>query len=283
MIDHERVIAAESERFVAALGRAGGAAAVPTAPAWTADDLLWHLTEVQWFWAAIVAGRLADPAGAEAAVPARPDDREALIALARAGASALVEALAGAADDEPVWTWSDDRTVGLVRRRQLHEAVIHRVDAELTAGSVVTPIDPEAVIHRVDAELTAGSVVTPIDPEVAVDGVDEVFDVFVSGLPAWMTFAPDGTHVAVEVDGGRRWSYAFGRAVGTPPDSGTTLDLPALDAAGAGARPDATIRGRAADVLLWLWGRGPLAPLTVTGDATVAARLRTLIAEATEQ
>ena len=57
------------------------------------------------------------------------------------GAKARWTALAGTADDVTVWTWLDtDHSVGFVRRRQAHEALIHRLDAELTAG-VVTELD----------------------------------------------------------------------------------------------------------------------------------------------
>jgi hypothetical protein len=46
----------------------------------------------------------------------------------------LQRVLAGAADPETVWTWSQNRSVGFVRRRQAHEALIHRRDAELVVG-----------------------------------------------------------------------------------------------------------------------------------------------------
>lgn len=265
MIDHQAVITVESERFVGAIEAAAEGTVVPTASAWSADDLLWHLAHGQWFWSSIVGGRLDAPDAAESALPARPAGRAGLAALARAATQALVDALAGADDTEPVWTWADDRTVGLIRRRQLHEVVIHRVDAELAAGLPVSPIDEE----------------------IAIDGIDEVFAVFVSGVPDWMTFTPDGTAVAVELTGGgvpaHRWSYAFGRAIGTPPDGGAEFDLPALDPLDPldGVAPDATIRGSACDVFVWLWGRGPLAPLTVEGDPTIAERLRAVVADAT--
>ena len=33
---------------------------MPSCPDWNADDLLWHLAEVQWFWATIVRERVTD-------------------------------------------------------------------------------------------------------------------------------------------------------------------------------------------------------------------------------
>ena len=35
----------------------------------------------------------------------------------------------------------DDHTVGFIRRKQAHEALIHRIDAEVAAGNR-TPMDP---------------------------------------------------------------------------------------------------------------------------------------------
>ena len=44
------------------------------------------------------------------------------------------------------WTWSTDQTVGFIVRRQAHEALIHRLDAELTAGG--HPARPRAGRRR---------------------------------------------------------------------------------------------------------------------------------------
>ncbi len=49
-LDH---LASESARFRAVLAEAPTGLRVPTCPDWDADDLLWHLAEVQWFWGEI--------------------------------------------------------------------------------------------------------------------------------------------------------------------------------------------------------------------------------------
>ena len=73
--------------------------------------------------------------------------------------------------------------VDFVRRRQAHEALIHRLDAELVAG------DP-----------------TPVDRDLASDGVDEVLTIVHGELPSWATFTPDGTVGTVETsDTDRTW------------------------------------------------------------------------------
>lgn len=147
-LDHLVHLRAEAARFGSVLRNADPGAPVPTCPEWNADDLLWHLAEVFLFWGAIVRDRLDDPAVAEAATPERPTDRPALLALYERAAAELIDTLAATADDVQVWTWSDDNTAGFVRRRMAHEVLIHRLDAELTAGALSDP----------DAELVLGPV-----------------------------------------------------------------------------------------------------------------------------
>jgi MDMPI C-terminal domain/Mycothiol maleylpyruvate isomerase N-terminal domain len=48
------------------------------------------------------------------------------------------------------------------------------------------------------------------------------------------------------------------------------------------ATADASAAGGAADLLLWLWGRGPADPLGRTGDPALVPRVRELAAEATQ-
>jgi hypothetical protein len=190
----------------------------------------------------------------------RPDSYGDLLAAFDFESARLVRVLDERADDVPAWTWSDDRTVGFVRRRQAHEALIHRVDAEQAAR-----LTPE------------------VEPELAVDGVDELLTVFVGGIPEWATFESDGARLQVDATDERRsWRLAFGRMRGTSPASGTDYDLPAVEVVSDVAAPDTLIAGTAADLDLWLWGRGPIEPLIVTGDPDLAARLRALVAEDTQ-
>ena len=157
----------ESARFLTAVLAAAPDAPVPSCPGWSADDLLWHLAEVQWFWSEIVRSGTDDPEPVQAAKPARPGDRAALADFYRVASGGLLATLAAAAPDDAAWTWSSDHTVGFIRRRQAHEALVHRVDAELAAG-----------------------VRTPLDPLLAADGVDEALRVMYSGLPGWGTYTP---------------------------------------------------------------------------------------------
>lgn len=265
MIDFVESTAAESDRFhraVGAIGSADGGRAlasvpVPTCPDWTVAELTWHLAETQYFWASIVEGNLATPS-AVSDLP-RPDE-EHLAALAREQSAHLVTELTRRAAGEPCWSWHDHgHTVGWVRRRQAHEALIHRVDAELAMEAV-----------------GAGRP-SPLDEELAADGIDEMLRIMLdaSETPTWARFELDGPAIGIQVPG-RSWLVRLGRFVGTDPDD-VDHDLPALIVDdGAQTSPDATIDGKASEIDLWLWRRGSLVTASVDGDRSAAERLQQL-------
>jgi uncharacterized protein (TIGR03083 family) len=230
---------------------------VPSCRDWSLADLVWHLAEVQHFWAWTIAHRPAGPD--QYGRPERPAD-DSLADLLADCCARLVGALDAADPDEPAWSWSDDHTVGFTVRRQSHESLIHFVDAVLAAGAPVPDIDAF----------------------LAADGVDELLGVMLAGVPEWADFASDGSTASIEAaDTGDRWLLGFGRMTGTSPDSGTAYDLDAVELLTVGADGDATIRGSAVDLDLWLWGRADGSVLDVEGDDAFADRLRTMVAEST--
>lgn len=260
---HLPVLARASARFREVLAAADGAAPVPTCPGWDADDLLWHLAEVQLFWAGVVAGRVRDDAGVEAveaAKPERPGDRDALLALSESATLALVAALDGRDPDEPAWSWhGPEQTVGFTLRRQLHEVLVHRADAELTAG----------------ADLTLP------DGEVAADGVDELLRVM-WGLPDgdWATWHPSAHLVeVVATDTGHRWTLRLGRWTGTGPQSGTAFDeaTAVVEDSPADEAVAARVSGTATALDLALWGRRD-AGVERSGDPDALAVLDEVVA-----
>lgn len=260
-MDYLSHITEESAAFAGALAGVDPDAQVPSCPGWDASDLAWHLTEVQLFWGSIVGDRLSAPDRAEAAKPGRPETLAATTELFSAATERLVAALEAAGPDEPVWTWYEgDQTVGFVLRRQAHEALIHRVDAQLTAGG-------EPTLH----------------PDLAADGIDELLTVYLTGFPEWATFTADGETVrlrATDVD--RRWGMCFGRMTGTSPNSGKRYDLDAVTVGEDAADPDLVLEGPAADLDLWLWGRGPGDEVRVAGSRELRGRLRDLVRESTQ-
>ena len=213
---------------------------------------------MQWFWGTVVRERLTGEQ-AEALKPPRPDGRAALAAFYGQASRDLQEALAAAAPDTPAWTWSPDQTVGFIRRRQAHEALIHRVDAELTAGER-----------------------TPMDPALSADGVDEALRVMYGGVPDCGTFTPDaGSTVRLAAsDTGDTWFVTLGRFTGTDPVDGIRYDEPDIHPAGSdpGDRAAAEVRGTAADLDCWLWHRPAFTPVTSSGDQEVLGRFTSAIA-----
>src|SRR5260221_11812054 len=141
-IDYLGHLARESAMFGHALDGAASDARVPTCPDWDADDLLWHLGEVQWFWGTVVREGV-DAEGAGAVAQPRPKTRAALMDFYLTASTDLGKALTSASPESHPWTWSDDKTLGFIIRRQAHEALIHRLDPELTAGQRRPLMDPQ--------------------------------------------------------------------------------------------------------------------------------------------
>jgi len=244
-MDYLAHLRADSQRFAQALSACDPTAPVPSCPDWTAADLLWHLGEVQLFWGTIVDQRLRDPDGAEGTKPERPDDYGALLAFYLAASSGLIDTLAATPDDTAVWTWFDnDQTVGFVRRRQAHEALIHRLDAELTVGDV-----------------------TDVDAELATDGVVEVLDCMYSGVPSWGTQTRSGLVGRISTtDTGGNWLVELGTFSGTSPNTGTVYTDEGTITRIDDGEPTFTVSGVARDLDAWLWNRPTSTDIAVDGD-----------------
>lgn len=257
-VDYLAHLRAESSRFLEVLREAPEDARVPTCPDWDADDLLWHLGEVQWFWSRIVGDSVRDPA--ELDHPERPPDRAGLIAFFETSSEALRRVLADTDPAAPRWTWSREQTAGFTRRRQAHEALIHRVDAELTSGAARSPVDPH----------------------LSSDGVDEALRIMFGGCPSWGTITPEpGATIRLHAsDTGRSWLVTLGRFTGTDPD-GTSYDEPdiAVHETDPGEDTAATVSGAAADLDCWLWQRPPLGAVAEAGDPEILGRFATVIGQ----
>ncbi len=259
-IDYLGHLARESALFAHAIDGTSDGARVPSCPDWTADDLLWHLGEVQWFWGTIV-GQGVDGAGAEALKPSRPEDRAALMDFYLRVSGELGAVLTAASPETAAWTWSDDKTVGFIIRRQAHEALIHRVDAELTAG------------HRRSL----------MDPALSADGADEALRLMYGGdLPEWGTLAPgDARTLRIDAtDTEDSWLVTLGQFSGTDPVGQKSYDEPGIQVAAAdpGTPAAATVRGTADDLDCWLWHRPADTPLERSGDFEVLGAFDAVIA-----
>ncbi len=241
-LDH---IVVGSARFRTVLADCDPAARVPACPDWDAGDLLWHLAEVQWFWSKNMARR-PDAPDDSLVHPTRPPAYRDLLAAFDEYSAGLVAALRSADPAEPAWSWSAEQSVGFTFRRQAHEALIHRLDAEQTAGTV-----------------------TALDPALALDGVAEALDVMYGGeAPAWGRIEPGEAHVRLDATdlGVSLWAQPC-EFFGTDPDSGTNYDGPhVLRVDDPGTIVAAVIAGTAADLDAWLWKRRDATAVTMTGD-----------------
>lgn len=252
MIDFVEAIRRESARFLECVRQGDLTASVPSCPGWTLEDLAWHLSEVQSYWGTIASDLLQDPGGVTA--PERPGP-EGLADLFEERSARLVEAVSKHPADARCWTWDDAGwTIGWVRRRQGHEALIHRVDAELAIGNL-----------------------TAVDEKLAADGVHELLFTQVDGVPDWATFIADGTTATISIDGGEAYGLRFGRIVGTGPESGKDYDFESFLV----SEPTGTvIAGPAGAMDLWLWGRGESG--IRCDDKALLQRVRAVVSEATQ-
>lgn len=223
-----RAITTDAEAIAGAVtGRLD--AAIPTCPEWNAADLAWHIAGVHHFWGSIADGKVQDR---ETVVRQdRPTDDEALPALVRANAARLVDILAGADDTTPVYSWSQNKTIGFIPRRMAQETMVHRYDASLAIG-------------------TASS----FDAAFADDGVDEILRVFLPSQDGTPDFR--GVLAFATTDTNGAWTV-------TAVDDGVKSARAASDA------PIARVTATANDLLLGLWNRVPLNSLPVEGDASV--------------
>jgi uncharacterized protein (TIGR03083 family) len=217
------------------------AAPVEHCPGWSLADLVWHLTEVHWFWSTIVEERLASPPE-ESRRPPRTDDA-GLVDAFKAGAVRLVEVLREADQSASCWTWAGWRQdVAFVTRHQVQEAAVHHWDAVHASGGALS-----------------------IDSDVSADSVDEFlhFSVASDDDPDDPVTPPlDGTLAFRASDTGDAWTLTDGGRPGTAVVS-------------EGVREGAAVlEATAADLLLWLYGRLELHPPAVPDD--LLARFRAL-------
>lgn len=258
-LDYLAHLTLESARFAEVIRQVRPAARVPSCPDWSADDLLWHLGEVQWFWGTVVREQLTG-AEAEQRKPGRPAGRAGLLAFYQRVSHDLGEILAATPAGAPAWTWAEDHTAGFIRRRQAHEALIHRIDAELAAGTR-----------------------SPMDPRLSADGTDEALRLMFGGdLPGWGTFTPESAKTLrlLASDTRDSWFVTLGRFTGTAPGSQQAYDEAGIHAAvrDQGGPAAASVSGSAADLDCWLWQRPPLVPAGRSGDQETLSRFDSVIA-----
>lgn len=247
-------LAADSARLREVASLADGAARVPSCPAWTLDDLVWHLTTVQDFWAYVVEHRPVEPTGYRE--PARPDSGDQLRKQLAMASERLLDVLATADPADEAWMWAAEHTVAFILRRQALEALVHRLDAEQTAGMV-----------------------TPLDPRLASDGVDEILAVMYGSCPAWADFSPLPHYLRLDcIDTDVSVWVQLGRFSGTDPEDEVHHDRAGIAVVdNPGVEPDAVIGGTGEALLARLWRRGDGAEIHLAGNLEIVDRFRSAI------
>lgn len=236
---------AEGPALRAAAAAAGPDTPVPTCPEWTVDGLVRHVAAIyRWVGEHVTRGAISPPTrrtheSPEGAPAAAVDwfDQEF---------AALIRLLDGLDPELPAWNWAPQAKKAVFwHRRMAHETTVHRWDAQMATGQA-----------------------EPVEAKLAADGVSEVLDTW---LPAGRRRGPSGLHgVAhlVATDASQEW---FVRLRG---DGVALLDTATLfDTDDPHPRAQAT--GTASDLLLALYGRVPFDVLTVAGEPTLLAALRT--------
>jgi uncharacterized protein (TIGR03083 family) len=230
-------------------------AVVPCCPGWSMGDLVFHVARAYLHKVAVIRTGQWPRSWPPPGLAAEPR----LALLARAYGELTAE-FAARDPAQPALTWYEpDETIGFWVRRMAQETVIHRIDAELTAGlpSVRVPDD------------------------LALDGVDEVLVRFLACFspgaiadadvehPA--SFDPDADAIVV-TSAGRSWTVR--------PSSSNEVTV--TDGAASRAATRAELSAPPDPMLRWLWGRIGDDAITVDGDPAWAAYLRRLLAATTQ-
>jgi uncharacterized protein (TIGR03083 family) len=240
----------DAVRFLEIVADHGFDTEVPSCPEWNLGDLAWHVGNVWNRFGQVVAGGFTTVEQYRSIErPTRPDD-ELLLDWVTAAHTSLYSALAGADPDDEIATWAGVQDVHWVLRRMTQETAVHRWDASDAVG---IPYE--------------------VPSAVAADGIDE-FLMFFAGDQREGAEAVGGTvHLhCTDLDepvaeGSDDRSVAVGEWLVTALDSdGATFTR-------EHAKGDAAVRGRAHDLLMWLWRRRA-DRVEIIGDIAVAERFR---------
>ncbi|WP_329106683.1 maleylpyruvate isomerase family mycothiol-dependent enzyme [Micromonospora sp. NBC_01699] len=240
-------LAADHARL-GAVAATGLAETVPSCPDWSVEDLTRHVAQVY-----LHKVECMRTGSAPQTWPPDLSGEPPLALLDRAYAQLRAE-FAERSPESPAHTWYDpDQTVAFWIRRMAQETVVHRVDAELAAGTSVADI-PDDLAH---------------------DGIDEVLRVMLGY----------GTHRWPEAFTGVLPSSTVRLLV----DTGEQSWLVRLDATGAVVEPGstdqavhATISGAPPELLLWLWRRTPDDAVRRTADRHAVDTFRAVLGAATQ-
>ncbi|WP_269857614.1 maleylpyruvate isomerase family mycothiol-dependent enzyme [Streptomyces sp. RPT161] len=230
---YRQAVEQETLRFAEVVQGADPATAVPSCPEWTLAELTRHVGSLQRWFCTLLSGLVQErprSRDVELGLPERVQEYADWVAT---GVPAVAAVLRATDPHAAMWAWGEDQHARFWARRMLFETLVHRVDAERAVGRE-----------------------SEIDPVLAADGVDE----FLVNLPYAGVFAP-----AVAELRGTGETIAFqctDAAEGISEEWRVRLEtdglrlVPRAGADGTPSEAQAVVRGRAADLLLLLYGRG---------------------------
>jgi uncharacterized protein (TIGR03083 family) len=142
--DFASIVEGEAAKMVSAVTRGPLEARVPGCPDWSLGELAIHVGQVHRWATGIV--QTGEPGDMDAG-PANAADSATYLA---AGVGPLVAALRAAEQTAPCWNFTRaNLTKAFWLRRQAHETVAHRWDAESAVGAA-TPIDAAMASDAID-------------------------------------------------------------------------------------------------------------------------------------
>ena len=218
---------------------------IPSCPGWTVADIAEHLADCWNFWSRVVADGITDRNDLRSIESPTGLEGQMLLDWLATTHNALYSALVRAAPGQPAWSWAgSDLTAEWVRRRMVHESAVHLWDI---ANAVGHPYE--------------------VPTAVAADGIDEFLTDFMGYRRMEGAMKVGGTvHLhctdTTENDvAGGEWFVA-------------SVKEPGCTFTREHRKGDAAIRGRAHDLLMWLWRRNGDRPdsLEFIGDDVVARR-----------
>ncbi|MDA3031786.1 MAG: maleylpyruvate isomerase family mycothiol-dependent enzyme [Actinomycetota bacterium] len=240
-LDHIRV---DGNEFLRLVSGADLTMSVPSCPDWRLGDLVHHVGKVWDFWASIVSAKITDRSDVRSvAAPTRPETDVELVASAFESHVRLCETLQAAGLDQQVWTWTGAaQSTAWVRRRMAQETLMHLLDAGMTLGLEID-----------------------FPSDICADGIDEFLTWFAASDRREGEMKVGGTvHLhctdADLPEGAGEWFIA-------------AMKEPAATFTREHRKGDVAIRGRAQDILMWLWRRDDDG-LEMIGDRVVARRFR---------
>ena len=228
-----------TERIAEILTSAEPALRVRTCPDWTLSDLALHVGRAHRWVQRIIETRAQKPIDMSAVDLALPATTTRYGAWLCSGATAFSAAVQIAGTKTPVWSWSDDHSVGFWLRKITHDTIIHRIDAELTIGlrpSLSPQMAADGVADLLAAITTLSTVGHPDPIFEGLRGLGETLQLQATDTAdEWfVTRMPEGV----------RWTPGRGEA-------------------------DAIVRGNAFDLLLALYRRAPIHVVDVLGDESL--------------